>query len=326
MTGTFIETRPWTDEDFSESGPLEPRLTASRSTNRCEDGRPFRPPSGDVCGGSPQKRRICKEASDGAVSALLTLVTAISTIGLQFLVGDSTARPRTSIRKRSRGRNFGSPCIFLCSCSPLGMGTLPSWDGTPFFAERERKISCSPPPPPTASELNGAFRVFRERSAVLHAPHSHTDHRRHGPRHSAGRCCGIRTLCSGVPSWTWLAMSTTLGQGLALSFLASSLWLRGRPYTVVGPVVVVALGIGVGLGHLPADVLLWGLAAQSVRAASPSSWVWRCPLVSVFLLRCSSSMILTSASWNEVICSLQCMPVSASSDGVIFGDRGQRIR
>jgi len=54
-----------------------------------------------------------------------------------------------------------------------------------------------------------------------------------------------------------------LGQGLALSFLASSLWLRGRPYTLVGPVFIVAVGVAVGLGWLPADVLLWGLAAQA---------------------------------------------------------------
>ena len=75
---------------------------------------------------------------------------------------------------------------------------------------------------------------------------------------------GIRTplLWSSLP-WTWLAMSTTLGQGLALSFLASSLWLRGRPFTLLGPVAVVLLGVAVGVGALPADLLLWGLAAQS---------------------------------------------------------------
>ena len=41
------------------------------------------------------------------------------------------------------------------------------------------------------------------------------------------------------------------------------MWLRGRPFTVVGPVAIVAVGIGVGVGVLPADLLLWGLAAQS---------------------------------------------------------------
>ena len=75
---------------------------------------------------------------------------------------------------------------------------------------------------------------------------------------------GIRTplLWTSLP-WTWLAMATTLGQGLALSFLASSLWLRGRPFTIVGPVVIVALGVAIGIGALPSSLLLWGLAAQS---------------------------------------------------------------
>ena len=36
-----------------------------------------------------------------------------------------------------------------------------------------------------------------------------------------------------------------------------------RPFTVVGPVAIVAVGIAVGVGVLPADLLLWGLAAQS---------------------------------------------------------------
>ena len=77
---------------------------------------------------------------------------------------------------------------------------------------------------------------------------------------------GIRTplLWTSLP-WTWLAMATTLGQGLALSFLASSLWLRGRPYTVIGPLAIVVLGIGVGLGWLPTQLLLWGLVAQSTQ-------------------------------------------------------------
>jgi hypothetical protein len=75
---------------------------------------------------------------------------------------------------------------------------------------------------------------------------------------------GIRTpLLWSSLLWTWLAMATTLGQGLALSFLASSLWLRGRPFTVVGPLLIVIIGVAVGVGLLPVDLLLWGLAAQS---------------------------------------------------------------
>ena len=35
--------------------------------------------------------------------------------------------------------------------------------------------------------------------------------------------------------WTWFAMVVTLAQGLAISFLASALWMRGRPFTIFGP-------------------------------------------------------------------------------------------
>ena len=42
--------------------------------------------------------------------------------------------------------------------------------------------------------------------------------------------------------WTWAAMATTLAEGLALAFLGSVLWLRGRPFTWLGPVAAVAVG------------------------------------------------------------------------------------
>ena len=58
-------------------------------------------------------------------------------------------------------------------------------------------------------------------------------------------------------------MIITLAQGLALAFFASSLWMRGRPYTVLGPILIVAVGIGIGLGQLDIRALLWGLNVQS---------------------------------------------------------------
>ena len=193
--------------------------------------------------------------------------SAISTIGLQFLAGDSTAQ-FTSMRKRSG--NFGSPCIFQCSCSHWAWGPSPSWDGTPFFAERGTKnfLLAAPALQPLPNSM--AHFVYFVKEVLFYMLLILTPI-------IAGMAlgilldgvAGIRTLCFEFPSWTWLAMSTTLGQGLALSFLASSLWLRGRPYTVVGPVVVVALGIGVGLGYLPADVLLLG-SGRTVKSERPS--------------------------------------------------------
>tara|TARA_B110000967_G_scaffold63297_1_gene65177 strand:- start:495 stop:1805 length:1311 start_codon:yes stop_codon:yes gene_type:complete len=72
-------------------------------------------------------------------------------------------------------------------------------------------------------------------------------------------------LWSSLP-WTWVAMITTLAQGLSVSFLASSLWMRGRPYTIVGPILIVAIGIAVGLGKVDSHYFLWGLAAQTTQS------------------------------------------------------------
>ena len=63
--------------------------------------------------------------------------------------------------------------------------------------------------------------------------------------------------------WTWLAMIITLGQGLAIAFLASALWMRGRPYTIIGPVLIVALGGAIGLGKFDIETMRWGLGVQS---------------------------------------------------------------
>ena len=63
--------------------------------------------------------------------------------------------------------------------------------------------------------------------------------------------------------WTWLAMIITLGQGLAIAFLASALWMRGRPYTIIGPILVVALGVSIGIGVFEIETMLWGLGVQS---------------------------------------------------------------
>jgi hypothetical protein len=61
---------------------------------------------------------------------------------------------------------------------------------------------------------------------------------------------------------TWLAMIITLAQGLCLSFLASSLWLRGGIWTKLTPILVIGIGTIAGLGLIPMELALWGLAVQ----------------------------------------------------------------
>ena len=145
MTGTFIETRPWTDEDFSESGPLG---TTSHGITLNEPLRGWAAFSATFRVMFVEEARksveFAKKRQMVLFPLLLTLVTAISTIGLQFLVGE-TPRPRTSMRKRSRGRNFGSPCIFQCSCSHWAWGPSPSWDGTPSSPNGNEKFPARRP-------------------------------------------------------------------------------------------------------------------------------------------------------------------------------------
>ena len=266
MAGTFVESRPWTDEDFSEAGPLgtsshgitlnEPlrgwsSFSATFRVMFIEEGR--------------KSVEFAKKRQMVLFPLLLTLVTAISTIGLQFLVGDSTAQTSDIDAKTFTWQELRFALHLPMFMFSLGMGTF-AFMGRDAIVRRtgtKNFLLAAPALQPLPNSMahfayfvkDLLFYMMLILSPII-----------------AGMAlgilldgfAGIRTplLWSSLP-WTWLAMATTLGQGLALSFLASSLWLRGRPFTVVGPLVIVALGIAVGVGVLPADVLLWGLAAQS---------------------------------------------------------------
>ncbi len=266
MTGTFIESRSWTDDDFSESGPLgtsphgavlnEPlrgwsSFSATFRVMFLEEGRK----SVEFA----QKRQMV------LFPLLLTLVTAISTIGLQFLVGDSTAQTSDIDTKTFTWGELRFVLHLPMFMFSLGMGTF-AFMGRDAIVRRtgtKNFLLAAPALQPLPNSMahfayfvkDLLFYVLLILTPII-----------------AGMAlgilldgfAGIRTpLLWGSLPWTWLAMATTLGQGLALSFLASSLWLRGRPYTVLGPMLVVGVGVGVGVGALPADLLLWGLAAQS---------------------------------------------------------------
>jgi len=196
---------------------------------------------------------------------LLILVTALSTIGLQFLVGDSTAQTSDIEAKTFTWQELRFALHLPMFMFSLGMGTF-AFMGRDAIVRRtgtKNHLLAAPALQPLPNSMahftyfikDMLFYVMLILTPII-----------------AGMALGILLdgmagihtplLWSSLP-WTWLAMATTLGQGLALSFLASSLWLRGRPYTLVGPVFIVAAGVAVGLGWLPADVLLWGLAAQA---------------------------------------------------------------
>jgi len=266
VPGTFIESRPWTD------GVVEEHRSLGTSPHGVQLNEPLR---GWAAFSATFRVMFVEEARKSVEFAkkrqmvlfplLLTLVTAISTIGLQFLVGDSTAQTSDIDSKTFTWQELRFALHLPLFMFSLGMGTF-AFMGRDAIVRRtatKNYLLAAPALQPLPNSM--AHFVYFVKDMLFYVLLILT------PIISGmalgillDGVSGIRTplLWSSLP-WTWLAMATTLGQGLALSFLASSLWLRGRPFTLVGPVVIVALGIAVGVGVLPADLLLWGLAAQA---------------------------------------------------------------
>jgi len=263
---TFIESRPWSDE---VSTTLEPLGTSPQGVVLNEPLRGWSAFSATFrvmfIEEARKSMEFAKKRQMVLFPLLLTLVTALSTIGLQFLVGDSTAQTSDIEAKTFTWQELRFALHLPMFMFSLGMGTF-AFMGRDAIVRRtgtKNHLLAAPALQPLPNSMahftyfikDMLFYVMLILTPII-----------------AGMAlgilldgmAGIRTplLWSSLP-WTWLAMATTLGQGLALSFLASSLWLRGRPYTLVGPVFIVAAGVAVGLGWLPADVLLWGLAAQA---------------------------------------------------------------
>ena len=281
VSGTFIESRPWTDEVVEDHRPL------GTSSHGVQLNEPLR---GWAAFSATFRVMFVEEARKSVEFAkkrqmvlfplLLTLVTAISTIGLQFLVGDSTAQTSDIDSKTFTWQELRFALHLPLFMFSLGMGTF-AFMGRDAIVRRtatKNYLLAAPALQPLPNSM--AHFVYFVKDMLFYVLLILT------PIISGmalgillDGVSGIRTplLWSSLP-WTWLAMSTTLGQGLALSFLASSLWLRGRPFTLVGPLLIVVLGISIGVGFLPADLLLWGLQLKPVRAAPPFSSVWPCPL------------------------------------------------
>jgi len=266
LAGTFIESRPWTDETVPTASSL------GTSAQGVQLNEPLR---GWSAFSATFKVMFIEEARKSVEFAkkrqmvlfplLLTLVTAISTIGLQFLVGDSTAQTSDIESKTFTWQELRFALHLPLFMFSLGMGTF-AFMGRDAIVRRtgtKNYLLAAPALQPLPNSMahftyfvkDMLFYVLLILTPIISGMALGI---------ALDGVAGIRTplLWSSLP-WTWLAMATTLGQGLALSFLASSLWLRGRPYTLVGPAIIVALGVGVGIGALPADVLLWGLAAQA---------------------------------------------------------------
>ena len=266
MTGTFIESRPWTDDVIEQKGGLG---TSAHDVDLNEQLRGWAAFSATFrvmfIEESRKSVEFAKKRQIVLFPLLLTLVTAISTIGLQFLVGDSSAQSSDLDAKTFTWQELRFALHLPLFMFSLGMGTF-AFMGRDAILRRsgtKNHLLAAPALQPLPNSM--AHFAYFVKDLLFYVLLILT------PIISGMALgilldgfAGIRTplLWTSLP-WTWLAMATTLGQGLALSFLASSLWLRGRPFTIVGPVVIVALGVAIGIGALPSSLLLWGLAAQS---------------------------------------------------------------
>jgi len=265
---TFIESRAWDDEISERLPSLGTSAHGAKLTEPLRGWKAFSATFRVMFVEEGRKSvEFAKKRQMVLFPLLLTLVTAISTIGLQFLVGDSAAQSSDLDNKTFTWQELRFALHLPLFMFSLGMGTF-AFIGRDAIIRRtgtKNFLLAAPALQPLPNSMahfayfvkDLAFYVMLILTPII-----------------AGMAlgilldgvAGIRTplLWTSLP-WTWLAMATTLGQGLALSFLASSLWLRGRLFTIIGPVGIVVLGIGVGLGWLPTELLLWGLVAQSTQ-------------------------------------------------------------
>jgi len=196
---------------------------------------------------------------------LLTLVTAVTTIGLQFLVGDSSAQVSDLESKTFTWSELRFALHLPLLMFSLGMGTFAfmGHDAIVHRAGTKNYLLAAPALQPLPNSVahfayfvkDLCFYVMLILTPVV-----------------SGMALGILLESaanittplewSSLP-WTWLAMIITLAQGLAIAFFASALWMRGRPYTIVGPVAIVTLGIAIGLGKFDIGSMLWGLGVQN---------------------------------------------------------------
>ncbi|MEC8540250.1 MAG: hypothetical protein VXY53_00215 [Candidatus Thermoplasmatota archaeon] len=196
---------------------------------------------------------------------LLALVTMVSTIGLQFLVGDSAAQTSDTEANSFTWQELRFALHLPLLMFSLGMGTF-AFMGRDALVRRtatKNHLLASPALQPLPNSMahfayfvkDLVFYVLLILSPIIVGM---------GFGKALDTFLGITTplAYSSLP-WTWFAMVATLAQGLAISFLASALWMRGRPYTIFGPVAVILFGIIVGVGAVKIDLILIGLHIQT---------------------------------------------------------------
>ena len=198
---------------------------------------------------------------------LVALVTMVATIGLQFLVGEGAAQGTDSLSDSKafswEEMRFGLhlPLLFFS----LAMGSFAFLGREKVLARTGTKnyLLASPALQPLTNPTAHFAYYMKDLSYYVMLILTPV---------ISGMAIGILLESftsvntplefSSLPR-TWIAMTVTLAQGLAFSFIASSLWLLGGWISRITPIAVIGLATSIGLGVLPREYFLWGLTTQN---------------------------------------------------------------
>lgn len=267
MPGALISSREWDDNDYS---------ITSANLGTHSGGQKLLTPLNGISSFTATFQVMFKEEYRKNVEfakarqmvlfpLLLALVTMVSTVGLQFLVGDSAAQTTDTEANSFTWQELRFALHLPLLMFSLGMGTF-AFMGRDALVRRtatKNHLLASPALQPLPNSMahfayfikDLVFYVLLILTPIIVGM---------GMGKALDTFFGITTPLeySSLP-WTWFAMVVTLAQGLAISFLASALWMRGRPFTIFGPIAVVLLGIIIGVGAFDAEIAIMGLEIQT---------------------------------------------------------------
>ncbi len=222
---------------------------------------------------------------------LVALVTMVATIGLQFLVGEGAAQVTDTESNAFTWEEMRFALHLPLLFFSLGMGSFAFLGREKVLARTGTKnyLLASPALQPlTNPTAHFAYYVKDLTYYVMLILTPVISGMAIGILLESFTNVSTPLEFSSLPR-TWVAMSVTLAQGLAFSFIASSLWLLGGWFSRLTPIFVIGLGTTIGLGLMPRQYFLWGLATQQ-----PDGMLLAIPalLASIFLAWIASQLVL----------------------------------
>jgi hypothetical protein len=222
---------------------------------------------------------------------LVALVTMVATIGLQFLVGEGAAQVTDTESNAFTWEEMRFALHLPLLFFSLGMGSFAFLGREKVLARTGTKnyLLASPALQPlTNPTAHFAYYVKDLTYYVMLILTPVISGMAIGILLENFTSVSTPLEFSSLPR-TWVAMSVTLAQGLAFSFIASSLWLLGGWFSRLTPIFVIGLGTTIGLGLMPRQYFLWGLATQQ-----PDGLLLAIPALSasIFLAWIASQLVL----------------------------------